>query len=497
MLFRTTLMGLFMNKDVLRVSNKLIRNKRRSSFFKRVKSAHVLLVSVALMFLLSGPLRAENQTAPVPQIAGSFTLRQAVELAFQNNSSLKAASEGLAAAQTKVPQAVAHYLPTLNFDETFTRGNNPVYVFGSLLTQHQFGPQNFNINSLNRPNPLDNFQAQLSVQQVLYDAGKIRGYISQAKLGQKVAEQDLEKTRQELIFRVVKAYTMHLLARAGQQVAEDAVKTAEATRDRADSMSQAGMIVESDKLAAQVFLARMQEQLLQVKSQVALSKANLNFEMGLPIDTPIEIISELKEVRFESDSADLLFKQALQQRPDYLQTVLMKDIARKGIGIARAEFLPQVGFFSSWETDSQTFTQRGGNNWIVGARLHINLFRGRGDKAQLDEAKATLERSTAMNQFVSSAVRLQIKQASLEIETTRQRIEVTQSAIAQAKESLRIIQNRYAAGLTTITELLRAQTDLSQARTAYFQALYDHRIAKASADLAAGTLTDKSEVLDQ
>jgi outer membrane protein TolC len=466
------------------------------------KRGHQIPVTLAftfltLIFILGHSSYAQAVPASSSQPSAPFTLRQAVELALQNNPSLKAAHEGLAMAQQKVPQAVSRYLPEVNFDETFTRGNNPVYVFGSLLNQRQFGPQNFAISSLNKPDALDNFQAKLSVEQVLYDAGKIRGAISQAKLGEKVAQQDVEKTRQELIFRVVKAYTMHLLALSGEQVVEEAVKTAEASSVKAASMYQSGMIVESDRLAAQVFLARMQEELLKAKNEVALSKASLNFEMGVPVDNPIEIAAGLNEVRFDSESQESLFNQALERRPDYVQTVLLKNIAQKGVGIARAEFLPQIGVYGSWEADSQTFADRGGNNWIVGARLHFNLFRGRGDKAQLEEAKANLERSMALNNLVSAAVKLQVKQTVLDLDTTRQRIEVTKSAIGQAEETLRIVQNRYGAGLTTITELLRAQTDLTQTRTSYFQALYQHRIAKANAELASGILDVRSQVLNQ
>jgi outer membrane protein TolC len=454
-----------------------------------------LLAGLILAFSLNA--FAQTPPASVPLFTGPLTLRQVVALALQNNLTLKVAHDGLDAAKTKVPQALSHYLPQVNFDETFTRGNNPVYVFGSLLTQRQFGMENFNIAALNQPEPLDNFQAKVSVEQVLYDAGKIRGYVGQAKLGQQMAEKDVEKTKQELIFRVIKAYTMHLLARSAEQVAQDAVKTAEAVRARADSMYQSGMIVESDKLAAQVFLARMREMLLQAQNNVALSRANLNFEMGVPVDSPLEIVGNLKELQFQAEPQDSLFATALQQRPDYLQTVLMQDIARKNVSIARSEFLPQAGLFGSWEADSQTFTQRAGSNWMIGARLHFNLFKGGADKAQLAEAKVNLERSRAVNNLASSAVKLQIKQASQELETTRQRIEVMRSAIAQAEEGLRIVQNRYGAGLTTITDLLRAQTDLTQARTAYYQAIYDHRTAKANIELASGTLSDQSESLNQ
>lgn len=459
-----------------------------------------LVASVLLLVNLISHLQAQTATSgqvPAPsQITGPLTLKQAVSIALQNNASYRAIQQGRDAAKTKISQARSNYLPQVNFDETFTRGNNPVYVFGNLLMQRQFGPENFNLTSLNRPDALDNFQARLSLQQVVYDAGKIRGYVGQAKLGEEVAQKDVERTKQELIFRVVKAYTLHLLARSGQQVAEDAVKTAAAAQVRADSMFHSGMIVESDKLAAQVFRSRMEETLLQARNQVALSKAALNFELGLPVDAPTEVSSDLTEAQFDAPAQASLLQQALEQRPDYLQTLLMKDIAQKGVTVARSEFLPQVGLFGSWESDTQTFSQRGGNNWIIGAQLHINLFHGRGDQARLEEAKAILERSASMNVFMGSAVKLQVKQASLDLETSRQRIEVTQSATGQAEESLRITQNRYGAGLTTITDLLRAQTDLTQARTAHLQALFDHRIAKANLDLAAGTLNESSEVLN-
>ncbi|MDD5541782.1 MAG: TolC family protein [Acidobacteriia bacterium] len=463
---------------------------------KHVHQLATILLLLVSASSLQGQIGTSGQTPGSPIPATPLSIKQAVSIALQNNNSYRAAQQGRDAAKTKISQALSNYLPQLNFDETITRGNNPVYVFGSLLTQRQFGPENFNIVSLNRPDALDNFQAKLSLQQVIYDAGKIRGYVGQARLGEEIARKDVERTKQELIFRVVKAYTLHLLARSGQQVAEDAVKTAAAAQTRADSMFQSGMIVESDKLAAQVFRSRMEEALLQARNQVALSMAALNFELGLPVDSPVEVSSDLTEARFDAPPETSLFQQALEQRPDYLQTLLMKDIAKKGVTVARSEFLPQAGFFGSWESDTQTLTQRGGNNWIVGAQVHINLFHGRGDQARLEEAKANLERSTSMSQYMSSAVKLQVKQASLDLETSRQRLDVTQSAIAQAEESLRITLNRYGAGLTTITDLLRAQTDLTQARTAHLQALFDHRIAKANLELASGTLNENSEVVN-
>ena len=73
-----------------------------------------------------------------------------------------------------MPDSTGGRLPKVNYSESFTRSDNPVFVFGSLLAQRKFGAQNFAIGSLNRPDALNNFQSQLILDQPLYDAGATR-----------------------------------------------------------------------------------------------------------------------------------------------------------------------------------------------------------------------------------------------------------------------------------------------------------------------------------
>jgi outer membrane protein TolC len=77
----------------------------------------------------------------------------------------------------------------------------------------------------------------------------------------------------------------------------------------------------------------------------------------------------------------------------------------------------------------------------------------------------------------------------------QERIEVATAAVAQAEESLRITKNRYEAGLATVTDLLRNETALMQAKTRRLAAVYDQRVAAASLELATGILSENSDVL--
>ena len=107
----------------------------------------------AALFLLAASAWAQ---APL-------SLRDAVRLALAGNPSMAAATESGRAADSRLEAARGGRLPKLNYTESLARSDNPVFVFSSLLTQHQFGPENFAIGPLNRPDFLNNFQSLVTV----------------------------------------------------------------------------------------------------------------------------------------------------------------------------------------------------------------------------------------------------------------------------------------------------------------------------------------------
>ena len=89
-----------------------------------------------------------------------LSLRDAVRLALRENKAIAGAAAGARASEARIAQARGGMLPKVNYTESFARSDNPVFVFSSLLTQHQFGAENFAIGPLNRPDFLNNFQSQ-------------------------------------------------------------------------------------------------------------------------------------------------------------------------------------------------------------------------------------------------------------------------------------------------------------------------------------------------
>src|SRR5437588_8591986 len=137
-----------------------------------------------LPLFLAGPLLAQNP----------LSLREAVQVALHENKAIAATNAGMRASAARISQARAGWLPKLNYSESFARSDNPIFVFSSLLTQHRFGVENFNIGPLNRPDSLNNFQSQLTVDQTLYDGGQTRNAVKSADLSQEMTRQEQRRT---------------------------------------------------------------------------------------------------------------------------------------------------------------------------------------------------------------------------------------------------------------------------------------------------------------
>lgn len=455
-----------------------------------MKSFCIALLAISLV--AAAPSGAKAQGA---QTENKLTLEQAVALALQKNPAIHAADAYSQAVRESIAAAKAGRYPKVDFSEGFTRGNNPVYVFGSLLTQHQFTANNFALGFLNTPPPLDNFRTQFTATVPLYDAGETRHRVRDARLGAESADQAVAHTGQQVIFGVMQAYFDQLLARESVRVAESAVKMASADLNRAQARSEQGLTVPSDVLSAEVQLAAAKEQLIRANNALAISQAALNVAIGLPEDASTEAAGAFTETAIDAGTLAEQQQFALAHRPDFLQATIAKNQAKNGVSSARSAFLPRVGLFSSWEQDNQTFLARGGDNWAAGVSLTFNIFNGGADRARLRESRFRQTQAEAMTEQMASQVRLQVRQAYLNLQAAKDRMDVSRESAARANESLRILRDRYETGLAGMTDLLRAETAETSAERDHLNAVYDYRLAGASLELASGRLAQNSSLI--
>src|SRR5512139_3851702 len=190
----------------------------------------------------------------------ALTLSSAVDKALRDNPLIHITLSGREIAEAQLKEARAGWLPLLQFNETFTRSNNPVFAFGSLLEQARFGPQDFRISALNNPDPLSNFRTALNLRQALFDQLQTVTRVTQAHLGQQQADLQKAMVEQQIRFEVIRSYYGVMVAHAKKGVAEEAVKMAESDLKRTRDRFQNGLVLQSDLLAAEVQMAEFRQQ---------------------------------------------------------------------------------------------------------------------------------------------------------------------------------------------------------------------------------------------
>jgi outer membrane protein TolC len=424
----------------------------------------------------------------------SLTLRQAIDQALVRNPLEAVAHADVSAARAEASLARTALLPRLNFTEDLSRGNDPVYVFGTKLRQQRFEQSDFSLNSLNRSTPTGNFATRASGQVMLFNAFETQQQIRAAQMGADSARSMCGAVDQAIVLQVVEGYEAVLYARRRLDVARHQEETAEALLEEAQTRVKAGLAIDSDLLSAQVNSSGRRQETIAADGALATAWAELEAAMGGPVGPR----PELRPVEARSFPAGVLaddITAALKARPDLRALDQQRAAAQQGVKAARSDFFPQVSAYGSWEMDRVTFAGSGGDNWVAGAQLNLDILP-LGKRARLAQAEAARDKAAAQEQSQEQQIRLAVSRAFADHQTAEQMVATVRAAMEQSSESLRILRNRYHAGLATMTDLLRAEDAQRQSQDDYWHAAYGNTVSWAALLYATGRLNpDTAETL--
>jgi len=423
-------------------------------------------------------------------------LSEVVDRALARNPDLAVDAPGQQAARLEFKAAKAGYLPRLDFEQSYLAGNNPVFVFGTLLNQRKFTADNFELSALNSPDPVDNLQTRATVQQTIWDFGRTANRRDQANLGVRMADLSHEDHKRRVLLDVFNIYYATSLAQASLETARLALRSAEAIENLAKARVDSGLAVEADLLRSRVYLSTAKQQEIQAQGRLENAKAQLNRLMGESLDNAIGETALLVPGSMVLPDEEALLAEQKQRRPDYQNLLTELRAAEAAVSSYKKEFLPVIAGYGTWEMDNPSMKDYGGNNWAAGVTLSWNLFAGGGDAARRDAAVQRLEQKRRQIGAMDSALALEMRRALIQFRAAEQQVSAAQAAEAQSEEGLRILKNRYDAGLATMTDLLSAETARSSARTNLAEAIYGHRLSYAQLEYVAGILSPTSAAMN-
>ena len=423
-----------------------------------------------------------------------LTLRQAINQALGQNPDAAIARASNLDAKAAAAMARTALLPQLGFTEDISRGDDPVYAFGSRLRQRQFTALDFAVNALNRPQPIGNFSTRFSGSWVAFDSFKTQKQIHRADLVKQSASSSARAVDQQIVLHVVGAYQQVLYAQREIDVAQHEQETAAALLASVDEHVKAGLAVESDRMSAQVNVAARKEELIAAQGDLELAWAQLSEALGDP-----ELkASDLKPIEphiFPQQALEEEIATAAKSRPDLMALGQAQSAQVSALGAAKSDFGPRVSTYGNWEEDRGSLGSSGGNNWVAGVQISVDILPA-GKRSQLARESAAKQKIDAQLAASQQHIRLEVSQAHIHRKTAALSLETAQAALDQSAESLRILKNRYGAGLASLTDLLRAEDAGRLSQSNYWHAVYGNAMAYTELLYATGTLTpDAAEEL--
>jgi outer membrane protein TolC len=425
-----------------------------------------------------------------------LSLSDAVTRTLENNPDLAVDAPGRQAARSEFKATRAGYLPRLDFEQSYLAGDNPVFVFGTLLTQQRFTAENFSLPSLNSPSPVNNLQTRAILQQNIWDFGRTGNMREQARLGVNLADQSNEEHKKQVLLSLYDVYFSTSLAANALETARLSARSAESMESQARSRVESGLAVEADLLRSRVYLAAAKQRAIQAQGQLETARAMLNRMMGIPLNEPVGETAPLTIKTIPAPSEDVLLSQQKSRRSDYQNLLTELRMAELAVSSHSKERLPILSGYAAWEADNPSLDDYGGNNWATGITLRWNLFAGGKDAAQLEAARHRREQKRRQIVAMESAMQLELRRALILYRSSEEQVLAAQAAEAQSEEGLRILRNRYDAGLATMTDLLSAESARSAARTDLAEAIYRQRLSYAQLEYAAGILSPTSPAMN-
>jgi outer membrane protein TolC len=427
--------------------------------------------------------------APVPCVGQEpLTLDRAVQAALSHNASLRAARAGIDEAAARATEARSGFFPRLSFTESWQRGDQPVFVFSSLLSARRFAAHNFAIDALNHPDPIGFFRTGVGIEQMLFDGGRQRSAARTATLRHTIAEATTGEAAAALAVAATQAFGRVVANEATRRAAEAGMAAAREDVARAERRRDAGLATDADVLALAVHAAELQQRAIQADGEASVARAELNRFMGTPIHAAIQVAVPVDaapdDVGANADVTALL-AEADAARPELKRAAAAEQMAAAGRRQARSTLVPQIAAQAAIDVAGTRFADRA-SSWIVGSELRWTFSAGGAEAAAIKAAAAASARTRAEAEDARSAVHVDVVSALRRVEAARARHAVGRATVDQAKESQRIIRDRFDAGMAPVNDVLRASTALLDAEADSVSALVDTMVARAMLRRALG-----------
>ena len=385
--------------------------------------------------------------------AETITLDAAIDLALRTHPSQAQARAAVDAAEARVVESRAPYLPQVAGTGQYQRMTaNPTHR-----------PNTPQLGSQSWTQSYDYFTFAGTASQLVYDFGQTSDRWSAAQASESAATHSEHAVQVQIISNVRRTYFQARAQRDLIDVAAEAVANQKKHLDQIQQLVAAGMRPEIDQATVETGLANAQVQFIGAQNAYALACALFSQAIGQPLARRYEPGSDdMPQVADEDAPIDRLLESALHDRLELASFAKQREAQEKIVTAVRGSFGPNLQAQASLAGTGVNLDNLA-PNWWVGALLTWPIFQGGLTQGQVAEAKANLNAIGAQEDAFRLQVRIDVEQAALAVRAARATLNATHLALEGARKQLQLAEGRYAAGMGSVIELSDAQVTRTMA----------------------------------
>ncbi len=439
-----------------------------------------------------------------------LTLQQAQNLALENNKLIKKGNQGAESSLNKKKAMFTNYLPKFELSANYLLRSESTQMTleGGYLPTYNFNPNNnelepnLYINPLtNQPvydqdgNPIFNqyalfpdkdleilpkagFSSAISLKQPIFTGGKITSAYRIATLGEDASQLNLKLSQENVLFSTEKAYWKVLSLVQKKKLTEKYLVLVENILQKVQDSFDVGMINKNQLLQAKVKYNEVALLDQEAENGLDLATMALAQEIGLPLSSQLILTDSLNNLTSMINLNNFSIAD-YSNRYDYQILKIKQKVADLNINLERSAFLPQIGILASYNYLSYQLNEENHDDFSTNAMAQFSLpiFQWGESIYKVKEAKAKYKAETFNLENTSQQMALQIKQSISEVENKLAKVTLAQSSLDQAHEYLKLETDSYEVGMTTLTDLLNAQTQWQKAYSNFIDAQFELTIA--------------------
>jgi outer membrane protein len=427
--------------------------------------------------------------------ASGLTLQEAREEALKAYWGVKIAQEEVTAAVAERKSRFTDFFPQLVFNTNYIHNNDETEVLiskgGISTTPVPFPSQDTLVPWINQ----DTYQYGPSLKQPLFLGGRLYFGYRQSQAQEEQAGWDKKKAVNDLLFGVEQAYLNILQLQGEARVMEENLAFYKKHRENLQDMFKAGRVPVVDVLKAESEESKTEEQLLSIRNDLRAAEGQFNVLLGRKVTSTVSL-DPLPDPSPLTINLDTAWNLAKSYRPEVQEAIAASTAADFSKRVVESTYYPQVNFTARWFGQEASPADNETQRWQLLLTADWNLWEWGGTSQQVEKASARQRGAQDQVYLLADQVNLEVYQAWLQVQAADVQVESLEKKKTHAHEVVRVTDLGFKAGVMTSSDLMAAETMLSQVKIDQVKARFRAQIARTAFHHAIGIMDENIAVSD-